>query len=135
MARAIVSTVIILSLVFAPCNAFTLKNIFTSERSSAMNAELEGILWDMDGVLADTERDGHRPAFNQAFKENKLDTDWDVDRYGKLLEVGGGKERMTAHWNEVGWPDAIPEEGRQDKVKEVSQQKDTVEGHPLQRTL
>lgn len=27
------------------------------------------LLFDCDGVLADTERDGHRPAFNQAFKE------------------------------------------------------------------
>lgn len=87
--------------------------------NTALNAELEAILWDMDGVLADTERDGHRPAFNQAFEENKLNTAWDVDRYGKLLEVGGGKERMTAHWNEVGWPDAIPEEGRAEKVKEL----------------
>jgi len=42
-----------------------------------------------------------------------------VERYGKLLEVGGGKERMTAHWNEVGWPANIPEEGRQVKVKEL----------------
>jgi len=42
-----------------------------------------------------------------------------VERYGKLLETGGGKERMTAHWNEVGWPASIPEEGRQEKVKEL----------------
>eukprot|EP00527_Entomoneis_sp_CCMP2396_P004381 CAMPEP_0198142858 /NCGR_PEP_ID=MMETSP1443-20131203/5539_1 /TAXON_ID=186043 /ORGANISM="Entomoneis sp., Strain CCMP2396" /LENGTH=245 /DNA_ID=CAMNT_0043805965 /DNA_START=146 /DNA_END=883 /DNA_ORIENTATION=- len=84
-----------------------------------MSAGLEAILWDMDGVLADTERDGHRPAFNQAFEESRLNTEWDVDRYGKLLEVGGGKERMTAHWNEVGWPEALPEELRQDKVKEL----------------
>jgi phosphoglycolate phosphatase-like HAD superfamily hydrolase len=84
-----------------------------------LNAELEAILWDMDGVLADTERDGHRPAFNRAFKESELNTEWDPERYGKLLETGGGKERMTAHWNEVGWPEAISEEGRQEKVKEL----------------
>lgn len=80
--------------------------------------QLEAILWDMDGVLADTERDGHRPAFNKAFAENGLDTVWDVDLYGQLLAVGGGKERMTAHWNTVGWPESIPEEGRADKVLE-----------------
>lgn len=73
----------------------------------------------MDGVLADTERDGHRLAFNQAFEENDLNTFWDVERYGKLLEVGGGKERMTAHWSEVGWPENIPDENRQEKVKEL----------------
>ena len=88
---------------FEPCA------ILDKKYFSSLNAELEAILWDMDGVLADTERDGHRPAFNQAFEENKLDCVWDVERYGKLLEVGGGKERMTAHWNEVGWPEAIPE--------------------------
>jgi HAD superfamily hydrolase (TIGR01509 family) len=81
---------------------------------------LEAILWDMDGVLADTERDGHRPAFNLAFAEfQTTDTVWDVDRYGKLLEIGGGKERMTAHWNEVGWPDSIPVEQRPETVKKL----------------
>ena len=73
----------------------------------------------MDGVLADTERDGHRPAFNQAFAEHDLNTEWDVERYGVLLEVGGGKERMTAHWNQVGWPENVPEDRRVDKVKEL----------------
>jgi HAD superfamily hydrolase (TIGR01509 family) len=95
-------------------------------RSIALNAELEAILWDMDGVLADTERDGHRVAFNQAFKENNLNTEWDPERYGELLEVGGGKERMTAHWNEVSWPDLIPEEGRQEKVKELHLRKTAI---------
>jgi HAD superfamily hydrolase (TIGR01509 family) len=81
---------------------------------------LEAILWDMDGVLADTERDGHRPAFNIAFEENNLNTVWDVERYGKLLETGGGKERMTAHWNEVGWPEGFPEgDDRKAKVLEL----------------
>jgi HAD superfamily hydrolase (TIGR01509 family) len=91
----------------------------SNRRATFLNAELEAILFDCDGVLADTERDGHRPAFNQAFKENGLDLEWDVDRYGVLLEVGGGKERMTAHWDEVGWPDSIPEQERADKVKEL----------------
>jgi len=88
-----------------------------SKRASSVQASIEAILFDCDGVLADTERDGHRPAFNRAFKNNGIDEEWGVERYGKLLEVGGGKERMTAHWNEVGWPDAIPEEGRAEKVK------------------
>lgn len=84
-----------------------------------MRATLEAILFDCDGVLADTERDGHREAFNQAFAENNLDMEWGVERYGVLLEVGGGKERMTAHWNEVGWPQSIPEEIRKEKVLEL----------------
>ena len=95
---------------------FVAYNIYIYNSSTSLNAKLEAILFDCDGVLADTERDGHREAFNQAFAENNLDLVWDVERYGILLEVGGGKERMTAHWDEVGWPKNIPEEGRKDKV-------------------
>lgn len=84
-------------------------------------------------MLADTERDAHRPAFNEAFQENNLNTEWDVDRYGKLLEVGGGKERMTAHWNEVGWPEGFPEgEARQDKVKELHLRKTDIFNEMIQ---
>jgi len=56
--------------------------------------ELQALLFDVDGTLADTERDGHRMAFNAAFREYGLDWDWDVALYGKLLAVTGGKERM-----------------------------------------
>ncbi len=55
---------------------------------------LQALLFDVDGTLADTERDGHRPAFNRAFQEAGLDWHWDVALYGKLLAVTGGKERM-----------------------------------------
>lgn len=90
---------------------------------TSLSASLEAILFDCDGVLADTERDGHRPAFNRAFKLNGIDEEWGVERYGVLLETGGGKERMTAHWNEVGWPEAIPGDDRVDKVKALHLQK------------
>lgn len=56
--------------------------------------ELKALLFDVDGTLADTERDGHRPAFNAAFREFGLDWDWDIALYGQLLAVTGGKERM-----------------------------------------
>lgn len=56
--------------------------------------KLEALIFDVDGTLADTERDGHRPAFNQAFAEAGLDWQWDVPLYGELLAVTGGKERM-----------------------------------------
>ena len=57
-------------------------------------AELEALIFDVDGTLADTERDGHRVAFNLAFKDAGLDWDWSVALYGKLLAVTGGKERI-----------------------------------------
>lgn len=100
------------------------QHLNTKESTAALHAaSLEAILFDCDGVLADTERDGHRPAFNRAFQNNGIDEEWDVELYGKLLEVGGGKERMTAHWNEVGWPNVIPEESRKEKVKALHLEK------------
>jgi len=55
---------------------------------------LAAIIFDVDGTLADTERDGHRPAFNAAFAEAGLAWQWDEALYGKLLAVTGGKERI-----------------------------------------
>lgn len=48
----------------------------------------------------DTEKDGHRVAFNRAFEQKGLPHEWDVDTYGRLLAIGGGKERMTAYFSE-----------------------------------
>jgi beta-phosphoglucomutase-like phosphatase (HAD superfamily) len=56
---------------------------------------LQGLIFDVDGTLADTERDGHRPAFNAAFREAGLDWEWDEPLYGELLAVTGGKERIA----------------------------------------
>lgn len=55
---------------------------------------LKALLFDVDGTLADTERDGHRVAFNRAFAEAGLDWHWGEALYGKLLKVSGGKERL-----------------------------------------
>lgn len=55
---------------------------------------LKALLFDVDGTLADTERDGHRPAFNAAFREFGLPWEWDEALYGRLLAVTGGKERI-----------------------------------------
>lgn len=64
----------------------------------------KAILFDCDGVLADTERDGHRVAFNHAFRGAGLKLEWDVPLYGRLLKIAGGKERMRAYFDETGWP-------------------------------
>jgi HAD superfamily hydrolase (TIGR01509 family) len=55
---------------------------------------LKALIFDVDGTLSDTERDGHRVAFNQAFRDMGLNWHWDVETYGELLEVTGGKERI-----------------------------------------
>src|SRR5262245_50367357 len=62
---------------------------------------LEALIFDVDGTLADTERDGHRIAYNAAFAEKGLAWDWTVSLYGELLSVTGGKERIRhylEHW-------------------------------------
>ena len=53
------------------------------------------LIFDVDGTLADTERDGHRVAFNQAFAQAGLDWEWSVSLYGELLAIAGGKERIN----------------------------------------
>jgi len=66
---------------------------------------VKAIIFDCDGVLVDTERDVHRVAFNRAFQALGIDADWDVELYGELLLVAGGKERMTHYFEHHGWPD------------------------------
>jgi HAD superfamily hydrolase (TIGR01509 family) len=65
---------------------------------------MKALIFDCDGVLVDTERDGHRVAFNRAFAAAGIDAEWDVDLYGELLKIAGGKERMTHYFNRHGWP-------------------------------
>jgi len=55
---------------------------------------MKALIFDQDGVIADTERDGHRVAFNRVFEEEALGVCWSVQRYGELLKIAGGKERM-----------------------------------------
>jgi HAD superfamily hydrolase (TIGR01509 family) len=57
---------------------------------------MRALILDCDGVLADTERDGHLPAFNQTFAEFGLPVRWSEADYGRALRIGGGKERMAA---------------------------------------
>ena len=54
------------------------------------------LIFDCDGVLADTERYGHLPAFNQTFREFGLPVQWSEEEYGRRLRIGGGKERMAS---------------------------------------
>ena len=65
---------------------------------------MKALIFDCDGVLVDTERDGHRVAFNRAFAAAGIEVEWDVALYGELLKIAGGKERMTHYFNKHGWP-------------------------------
>ncbi len=55
---------------------------------------IRALLWDVDGTLAETERHGHLSAFNLAFAEAGVPWRWSEARYGELLRVTGGRERL-----------------------------------------
>jgi HAD superfamily hydrolase (TIGR01509 family) len=76
------------------------------------------LIFDCDGVLADTERDGHRPAFNQAFAEAGVDVVWDEAEYARRLKIGGGKERIASLY-----PDA---DERRDEILDLHRRKTAI---------
>ena len=54
-------------------------------------AYLEGVYWDLDGTIANTELEAHLPAFNNAFNDLGIDWNWDTNTYIKLLKINGAK--------------------------------------------
>ena len=66
---------------------------------------LEALIFDVDGTLAETE-EVHREAFNRTFRENGLDWEWSREKYGELLRVTGGVERIT-HYVHTERPGAL----------------------------
>ena len=57
---------------------------------------INALIFDCDGVITDTERFGHLPAFNQTFQEFGLPVRWSEQEYGVKLKITGGKERMAS---------------------------------------
>ena len=78
---------------------------------------MKALIFDCDGVIVDTERDGHRVAFNQAFAQLGLAVEWDVALYGQLLKIAGGKERMRGYFEDRGWPEGLDD--REELIKRV----------------
>ena len=56
---------------------------------------LEGVYWDLDGTIANTELEAHLPAFNLAFNDLNIDWNWDNNEYIELLKINGGKNRIA----------------------------------------
>lgn len=80
--------------------------------------KLSALIFDVDGTLADTERDGHRVAFNRAFDEAGLDWFWDEARYRALLRVTGGKERIRLYLSED-WPDLLEAPDTDERIRSL----------------
>ncbi len=85
--------------------------------------KIKAVLWDLDGVIMDTEKDGHRVAFNMAFKDFGFTDDWAVDYYHELLQVGGGKERMKRHWETRGFSKPVPPDQIETLIKQMHERK------------
>ncbi len=86
------------------------------------NRPLQAVIFDVDGTLADTERHGHRVAYNQAFAELGADWDWSEALYGDLLDIEGGQERLS-HYLATYRPEFDPNEGREAFVGVVHDRK------------
>ena len=86
-------------------------------------AEIKAIIFDQDGVIIDTERDGHRVAFNETFKEFGFDFEWDVNYYHELLQVAGGKERMRYHLHTKGFGREVKPEEEDELIKAMHKRK------------
>jgi HAD superfamily hydrolase (TIGR01509 family) len=75
---------------------------------------VSALLFDCDGVLADTERYGHLPAFNRTFADFGVPAAWTEEEYAEKLKIGGGKERMASLFDDPNFVAAadIPEDDR-----------------------
>jgi HAD superfamily hydrolase (TIGR01509 family) len=87
---------------------------------------IKAVFFDIDGVIIDTERDGHRVSFNMTFKEFGFTDEWDVDYYHQLLQVAGGKERMKHHWQTKGFSKPVPETEIDELVKAMHKRKTAI---------
>jgi len=82
-------------------------------------AKIRAFFFDQDGVIIDTEKDGHRVAFNETFKHFGLDAQWSVEDYHQLLQIGGGKERMRHYHHTVGFNQSVSPEDEDAFIKKL----------------
>ena len=92
------------------------------------------VLFDVDGTIAETEGEGHLPAFNRVFQEFQMPWRWTTADYAQLLTVTGGFERMCAYAASVGDPITLSEAGRE-KLRRAHQRKNQVYAEMLQSGL
>lgn len=84
---------------------------------------IKAIFFDQDGVIIDTEPDGHRVSFNMTFKEFGFTDEWSIDYYHELLQIGGGKERMKHHWETKGFSQPVSADEVDELIKNMHKRK------------
>lgn len=89
-------------------------------------SKIKAVFFDQDGVIIDTEKDGHRVAFNETFKEFGFNFEWSVDQYHELLQVSGGKERMRHHLHTEGFGTEVKPEEEDDLIKAMHKRKTAI---------
>jgi HAD superfamily hydrolase (TIGR01509 family) len=89
------------------------------------------VLFDVDGTVAETEGQGHLPAFNAAFAEAEIPWHWSSQDYGELLKVTGGFERMLTYAKKVGFDCAFTEQGEQ-RFRRIHQRKNALYAERLE---
>lgn len=97
-----------------------------------MHPALHGktLLFDVDGTIAETEGEGHLPAFNQAFREFEIPWSWSVADYAELLAVTGGFERMLSYARRVNYEPALTSQGHR-IFRSIHQRKNILYGERL----
>ena len=96
-----------------------------SKDNPASRSHLQAVIFDVDGTLAETERDGHRVAFNHAFAEFGMNWHWTPDEYRTLLGIAGGKERMR-HYTARYAPHLLQQRSFADQVARVYRRKSEI---------
>lgn len=85
--------------------------------------KIKAFFFDQDGVIIDTERDGHRVSFNKTFKEFGFNFEWNEEEYHELLQIGGGKERITHYLNTKGFRIPVKKEDQEELIKSLHKRK------------
>lgn len=89
-------------------------------------AQIKAIFFDQDGVIIDTERDGHRVSFNETFKEFGYSFEWDVEEYHELLQIAGGKERMKQYLHTKGFGVDVPADQEDELIASMHKRKTAI---------
>jgi HAD superfamily hydrolase (TIGR01509 family) len=98
------------------------------------NKSYKAVLFDVDGTLAETEAEGHLPAFNEAFVQLGIPWSWSHDLYGRLLEITGGFERMQHYARQQGYHEWLTEHGL-DRLRQAHRLKNELYAQRLRTGL